>query len=102
MLRNSVHDSILRRVAIEWRKRRHPDGKRILFGAYRKQHYRWVYIGSIVVASVVTLETAIGIIDGAFALMAIPTMISTLLLAPKDKEAVKRYFARIDDPSSTR
>jgi len=73
-----------------------------LFGAHRKQHYRWVYIGFIVVASVVTLETAIGIIDGAFALMAIPTMISTLLLAPKVKEAAKRYFAGIDDPSSTR
>lgn len=73
-----------------------------LFGAHRKQHYRWVYIGFIVVANVVTLETAIGIIDGAFALMAIPTMISTLLLAPKVKEAAKRYFERIDDPSSTR
>ncbi len=73
-----------------------------LFGAHRKQHYRWVYIGFIVVASAVTLETAIGIIDGAFALMAIPTMISTLLLAPKVKEAAKRYFAGIDDPSSTR
>ena len=71
-----------------------------LFGAHRKQHYRWVYIGFIVVASVVTLEAAIGIIDGAFALMAIPTMISTLLLAPKVKKAAKRYFARLDDTST--
>ena len=72
-----------------------------LFGAHRKHYYRWVYIGFIVVASVVTLEAAIGIIDGAFALMAIPTMISTLLLAPKVKEAAKRYFAQIDTPGPT-
>ncbi|MCZ6618096.1 MAG: amino acid carrier protein, partial [Gammaproteobacteria bacterium] len=71
-----------------------------LFGANRKQHYRWFYIGFIVVASVVTLEAAIGIIDGAFALMAIPTMISALLLAPRVKEAAKRYFAQLDDPAS--
>lgn len=66
-----------------------------LFGANRKQHYRWIYLAFIVVASVITLEAAIGIIDGAFALMAIPTMLSAVLLAPKVKAAASIYFARL-------
>ena len=67
-----------------------------LFGADRRQLYRWVYLAFIVVASVITLETAIGIIDGAFALMAIPTMLSAVLLAPKVKSAAVTYFAQLD------
>ena len=68
-----------------------------LFGAHRKRHYRWVYLAFIVVASVVTLEAAISLIDGAFALMAIPTMLSALILAPKVKSAASVYFARLGD-----
>lgn len=67
-----------------------------LFGADRKQHYRWVYLAFIIVASVVTLEAAISIIDGAFALMAIPTMMSALILAPKVKTAAATYFAELE------
>lgn len=67
-----------------------------LFGAQHRHHYRWLYLSFIVVASVVTLEAAISIIDGAYALMAIPTMVSALLLAPKVKAAATRYFAEID------
>jgi AGCS family alanine or glycine:cation symporter len=66
-----------------------------LFGAQHRHHYQWLYVGFIIVASVVTLEAAISIIDGAYALMAIPTMVSALLLAPKVKEAAGRYFASI-------
>ncbi len=65
------------------------------FGAHRKQHYRWVYLGFILVAAVISLESAIGIIDGSFALMAIPTMVSALLLAPKVLQASKTYFAQL-------
>ncbi len=36
------------------------------------------------------------IIDGAYALMAIPTMTSALLLAPKVKAEAQRYFASLD------
>jgi AGCS family alanine or glycine:cation symporter len=63
-----------------------------LFGAHRRHHYRWIYLGFIIVASAVSLETAIGVIDGAFALMAIPTMLSALMLAPKVKRAAGAYF----------
>jgi len=36
----------------------------------------------------------VGIIDSAFALMAIPTMITMLILSPKAKREMKRYFAK--------
>lgn len=65
-----------------------------LFGAASRHRYQWLYVGFIIVASVVTLEAAVSIIDGAYALMAIPTMVSALLLAPKVKAAAERYFAR--------
>ncbi len=67
-----------------------------LFGAHHSGHYRWAYLGFIIIASVVTLEAAVSIIDGAFALMAIPTMTSALLLAPRVKAAAGRYFEALD------
>ncbi len=67
-----------------------------VLGAQRKHYYRWVYLGFILVAAVISLEAAIGIIDGMFALMAIPTMVSTLLLSPKVVAAAKDYFTRLD------
>ncbi|MEJ2131961.1 MAG: alanine:cation symporter family protein [Gammaproteobacteria bacterium] len=66
-----------------------------LFGAERQHFYNHVYVGLIVVAAVVSLETAIGIIDGSFALMAIPTMVSSLWLAPKVMAAARRYLATL-------
>lgn len=67
-----------------------------LFGAQHRHHYQWLYIGFIMVASLVTLEAAVSIIDGAYALMAIPTMVSALLLAPRVKAAAQEYFAKVD------
>ncbi len=66
-----------------------------LFGVQRKRYYQWVYVAFIIVASVVSLDAAISIIDGAFAMMAIPTMASTLLLAPRVRAAATVYFARL-------
>lgn len=66
-----------------------------LFGAQRQHYYNHIYVGLIVVAAVVSLETAIGIIDGSFALMAIPTMVSSLWLAPKVMAAARRYLATL-------
>lgn len=73
-----------------------------LFGARYKTHYCWVYVAFIIVASVVTLEAAISIIDGAFAMMAIPTMFAAIVLAPRVREAANDYFDRlgnIDEPA---
>ena len=72
-----------------------------LFGTGAQSYYRAIYVAFIVVASVVSLDAAISIIDGAFAMMAIPTMLSALLLAPKVKAAAGIYFAKLDaEPNS--
>lgn len=68
-----------------------------LIGAERQHIYNYFYVVLMVVAAVVSLDAAIGLIDGAFALMAIPTMISTLLLAPKVMEATRTYFDQYKD-----
>jgi AGCS family alanine or glycine:cation symporter len=67
-----------------------------LFGTAREKYYMWAYMALIVAGSVVSLDVVINLLDGAYATMAIPTMISTLLLAPKVKAAAKDYFARLD------
>ncbi|MGK0297634.1 MAG: AGCS family alanine or glycine:cation symporter [Gammaproteobacteria bacterium] len=63
-----------------------------LVGAEYQYIYIWIYISLIVVAAVVSLEIVIGFVDGMFAMMAIPTMTSTLLLAKKVNIETKRYF----------
>ena len=68
-----------------------------LIGAERQHIYNYFYVALMVVAAVVSLDAAISLIDGAFALMAIPTMISTLLLAPKVMRATQTYFNQYKD-----
>ena len=42
-----------------------------------------------------SLSMMINLIDGFFALMAIPTMISTLIMAPRVLKEAKKYFANM-------
>ncbi|PAU95426.1 sodium/alanine symporter [Aliifodinibius salipaludis] len=67
-----------------------------LIGADKQHWYNYFYVGSIIFGSVASIGAVIDLIDGMFALMAIPTMVSTILLAPKVKEAATSYFERID------
>jgi AGCS family alanine or glycine:cation symporter len=66
-----------------------------LIGAERKQYYNYIYVTMLIVASVVTMDTVVSLLDGMFALMAIPTMVSALILAPKVMQAAKDYFGRL-------
>ncbi len=66
-----------------------------LFGAPNKRIYLFVYVGFILVASVISIDAAVSIIDASFALMAIPTMVSAIWLAPKVIKAADEYFARL-------
>ena len=68
-----------------------------LIGAERQHIYNYFYVALMVVAAVVSLDAAISLIDGAFALMAIPTMISTILLAPKVIQATRTYLDQYKD-----
>lgn len=66
-----------------------------LIGAERQQWYNYFYVLSIIFGTVASIDAVINLIDGMFALMAIPTMISSLILAPKVMEAARSYFSRI-------
>jgi len=68
-----------------------------LFGADKAKYYNYFYLVTIVAGAVVSLEVVVSFIDGMYAIMAIPTMISTIYLAPKVKAATKEYFGRIRD-----
>jgi AGCS family alanine or glycine:cation symporter len=66
-----------------------------LLGAERQHWYNYFYIFSIWFGAVASINAVISLVDGAFALMAIPTMVSTLLLSPKVRLAAKEYFAKL-------
>ena len=66
-----------------------------LFGASSKFYYRIFYVLTLVLGSVLSLDLAVNIVDAMFALMAFPTMISALYLAPNIKKEANRYFASI-------
>ena len=60
-------------------------------GDENKKKYNYIYIISIMVGATTSLSMMINLIDTFFALMAIPTMIATLLLAPKVVAKLKEY-----------
>ncbi|WP_440879764.1 alanine/glycine:cation symporter family protein [Tenacibaculum sp. C7A-26P2] len=68
-----------------------------LFGVKIGKYYNYIYIVTIIVASIIKLDFVINVIDSAYALMAIPTLLSTLILAPKVKRAAKDYFNRLKE-----
>lgn len=71
-----------------------------LFGADKEHHYVWFYCLLIILGAVASLKAVIGLFDGMYALMAIPTMISALLLAPRVVEAAKKYFSEFENRSN--
>jgi AGCS family alanine or glycine:cation symporter len=66
-----------------------------LIGADKQHIYNYFYLGSILLASITSLDMMINLIDGFYALMAIPTMTAAILLAPKVMKEARRYFASI-------
>jgi AGCS family alanine or glycine:cation symporter len=66
-----------------------------LVGAKRKHYYNYFYIASILLGAMTTLEMMLGLIDSAFALMAIPTMLATIIMAPRVMKEAKKYIAKM-------
>ena len=62
-----------------------------LVGEKNKKKYNYIYIISIMLGATTSLSMMINLIDTFFALMAIPTMIATLILAPKVLQKLKTY-----------
>ncbi|MFY0598082.1 MAG: alanine:cation symporter family protein [Cyclobacteriaceae bacterium] len=61
------------------------------FGSY----FNYWYVALVLVASVSSLQAIISFIDLAYGLMAFPTMVGAILLAPKVKAAAKVYFGNL-------
>lgn len=68
-----------------------------LLGAKRQNWYNYLYIGSIMYGALASADAAVNLIDAMYALMAIPTMFSTIWLAPKVRAAYQDYFKRMKE-----
>lgn len=66
-----------------------------LFGAEKAHYYNYFYLGTIVAGAVTSLGVVMSFVDAMYAIMAFPTMISTIYLAPKVRAATKDYFERM-------
>lgn len=67
-----------------------------LVGAEYQWLYNFLYVPSILAAAVVSIDAAVNLIDAMYALMAIPTTTSALILAPKVMAAARNYFRRLE------
>ena len=67
-----------------------------LFGTKSIFFYRCFYIVTIVVGAMITIDVVINLVDGMYAVMAIPTVVGSVLLSPKVMKEAKRYFASIN------
>lgn len=66
-----------------------------LFGTKYKGVYNYFYILSILIGATTSLSLMINLIDTFFALMAIPTMTATIILAPRVVKEAKIYFKKL-------
>lgn len=66
-----------------------------LFGANRAKYYNIFFLLMIVVAAIIPLKAAVGLIDTAYALMAFPTMFTLLVLSPKARKEMDIYFKKL-------
>ncbi|MEN7546571.1 alanine/glycine:cation symporter family protein [Rapidithrix thailandica] len=65
-----------------------------LFGSESVKIHRYFYVLTILWGAVVSIDSVINLIDGMYALMAIPTMVSALLLSPKVLQEARKYFEK--------
>jgi len=67
-----------------------------LFGTKWKKYYRIFYTITLIIGAVISIDAVINFLDGMFALMAIPTIVSSVILAPKVMQASRDYFGRLN------
>lgn len=70
-----------------------------LLGVNAGKYYDYVYLVTIIFGAILSMRDIMNIIDIAYALMAIPTMVSGFILAPKVMKEAKNYFKRLNDSS---
>ena len=67
-----------------------------LFGEKYSSNYRVLYLILILIGSVSSLKFVISLIDLSYGIMAFPTLISALILAPKVDKMAKDYFKKLN------
>lgn len=65
-----------------------------LFGARRGRWFTYFFVATLVIFAIVPLEAAVGMCDLFYALMAIPTMLSVILLSGRVRKATREFFAQ--------
>lgn len=70
-------------------------GMSFLFGARAGVYYNYFYLSTIIIGAVASMADVMNVIDIAYALMAVPTMLSGFALAPKVMAEAKKYFAKL-------
>ena len=66
-----------------------------LVGAQWQPYFRWFFILAVIFGATVSIDVVFNLISASYGLMAIPTMISSILLAPKVTAASRDYFAAL-------
>ena len=66
-----------------------------LAGVKSGKWYDYFYLSTIVIGAVVSMQVVTDVIDIAYALMAVPTMVSGFVLAPKVMDEAKKYFSKL-------
>lgn len=65
-------------------------------GVKSGKYYDYIYLVTIIFGAILSMNDVLNIIDLSFALMAIPTMISGFLLAPRVMDEARKYFAKMN------
>jgi|TARA_B100001059_G_scaffold95271_1_gene94483 AGCS family alanine or glycine:cation symporter len=64
-----------------------------LVGAKWQPYFRWFFIAAVVFGATVSIDVVFNLISASYGIMAIPTMVSAIVLAPRVLRAAERYFA---------
>lgn len=67
-----------------------------LIGVNRSKGYDYLYLAAIMLGALASMNFVLDMIDIAFALMAIPTMLSAFVLAPRVMAEAKKYFSKLN------
>ena len=68
-----------------------------LFGTNSIFYYRCFYVVTIIVGAMITIDVVLSVVDGMYAVMAIPTVIGSVLLSGKVMDEAKKYFAKLKE-----
>ena len=67
-----------------------------LVGADKQAYFRWFFIATVIFGASVSVDVVFNVISGSYGVMALPTMVSTIILAPRVMVAARDYFSRME------